>query len=116
MQDMTPTGMAMVRRCMCVKDFVNSLVDAVLFTARTYRVAQALTDCENKYAVLTESKCYPVRKSWTVVAAFSVVCDATLWLQVPKVPAGTGKLLVCCMTRGLAGTFALYPVSIFLKL
>ena len=33
MQDMTPTGMAMVRRCLCVKDLVNSLVGAVLFTA-----------------------------------------------------------------------------------
>ena len=76
MQDMTPTGMGMVRRCLCVKDLVNSLVGAVLFTAHTYRVAREFTDCENLDAVLTESKGYPLWKSWTVVAAFSIVCDA----------------------------------------
>ncbi len=76
MQDMTPTGMAMVKRCLCVKDLVNGLVDAVLFTAHTYLVARDFTDCENLIAVPTESKCYPLWKSWAVVAAFSIVCDA----------------------------------------
>ncbi len=44
MQDMTPTGMAMVRRCLCVTDLVNGLVDAVLFTVHIYWVARELTD------------------------------------------------------------------------
>lgn len=68
----------MVRCCVCVKDLVNSLVDAVLCTAHTYQVARELTGCENMIDVLTESKCHPVWESWTVDAAFSVVCGTTI--------------------------------------
>ncbi len=50
----------------------------------------------------------PFVKSWTVVS-FSVVYDATLWLQVLRV-AGTGKRYVRCVTCGLAGTFAYLKV------
>ncbi len=48
-----------------------------LVSVHTYRVAREFTDCENLIAV-RELKCYPFWKSWTVVAAFSVVCDATI--------------------------------------
>lgn len=53
MQDMTPIpkGMVMVRRCLCVKDVVNNLVDAMLFTAHIYRVAREVTDVENLIAL-----------------------------------------------------------------
>lgn len=96
MQDMTPTGMAMVRRWLCATDLVNGLVDAVLFTVHIYWVAREFTDWENLVAVLTEFKCYPFWKSWTVVATFSVTLQKSVTQQLAGSPENTRNWPTFC--------------------